>query len=145
MLALTTTMSQASAAQVREPDAKNGLTIKANPTATVKPVCHRLDQREYSQAFHAACYSEFKKTVVILVSGNAKGVSGKRVGQIISNEFAKKYVPAVVFLENPERHKVSITYLLNGDPYGPYSGHNWSDGLKLVAVHAGQAWYPKLH
>lgn len=104
-------------------------------------MCHRLGGRDYSKLIHATCYSETNKAVVVLVSGNAGKVSGEKIGQVITNEFSKNYIPSVAFLENRERSKVSISYLLNGDFYGPYSGKNWSDGIKIVKLHSAQAWY----
>jgi len=128
----------------QEPDTKNSLPIKANPTATLTSVCTRLEERDYSQLIHATCYSERHQAVVIMVSGNAKGVSGQKIGQHIASEFEKSFVPSVVFLENPKREKVAISYLLNGDFYGPYSGHNWKEGKKILMLHSAQAWHQNI-
>lgn len=90
---------------------------------------------------YATCYSERYQAVVIVVSGNAAGMSGEKIGQHIVKEFGALHVPAVSFLENPERDKVAISYLLNGDFYGPYSGQTWKEGKQLLLVHSGQAWH----
>lgn len=125
----------------REPDSKNDLPIRKNPTATVTGVCYRLDEKDYSQLVHATCYSEFKQAVVVLVSGNAESATGLQISQYITGEFGKSYVPATAFLENPNRRKVTISYLLNGDAYGPYSGKNWREGLSILIQHSAQAWH----
>ena len=140
-LALATATSQASSAQLRGPDVLGERPIKPNPTAEVRQVCHELDRRDFSQLIHATCYSEVNQAVVVLVSGNADGFSGEKVGSLIVGELEKNYIPAAAFLENPQRNKVSIVYLLNGDAYGPYSGHNWLEGVKVLQRHAPQAWF----
>jgi len=128
-------------ASASEPDAKNSLPIRANPTATVSAVCLKLDQEEYPQLVHANCFSERKQAVTVLVSGNADGMTGQLIAEYIVAEFQKTYVPSVVFLDMPDWDGVTITYLLNGDAYGPYSGNNWRKGLKLLTKHSAQAWY----
>lgn len=126
-----------------EPDAKNNLPLRPNPTATVTGVCYKLDQKDYSQFIHATCYSERKRAVVVLVSGNAGKISGQKIAEHITNELSKSYVPAVAFLDMPDWEKVAITYFLNGDSYGPYSGKNWKDGKKILTLHSAQAWHQK--
>jgi len=124
-----------------EPDVKNDLPIKPNPTATITPVCHKLGEKDYSQAFHASCYSEVNKAVVVLVGGTPKGMTAQAVANHIVKKFESSYVPATAFLRFPETKGVGITYLLNGDAYGPYSGENWTEGFEIVKRHAPQAWY----
>lgn len=124
-----------------EPDAKNTLAIKPNPTATITGVCYKLDEKSYSQLVHATCYSEFKQVVVVLVSGNAGNISGQRIAEHIIQEFEKVHVPSVAFLRKPEWDKVGVAFLLNGDYYGPYSGKNWKEGKKLLLLHSAQAWH----
>lgn len=136
-------MAGPASAQMRTPDAVNELAIKPNPTASVTKVCNELDRREFSQLIQATCYSEINQAVVILVSGNAGDIPGQTIGEVIVKEFGKNYIPAVAFLENHERNKVSISYLLNGDFYGPYSGDDWQEGLTLLMRHAPQAWFLK--
>ena len=141
VLGLATTMSQASSAQICEPDARNSLPIKPNPTATVTPVCHKLGDKDYSEAFHASCYSELKQAVVVLVSGNAGTITGRQIANHIITEFEKSYIPSVGFLRFKERDKVAVVFLLNGDAYGPYSGENWQEGFNTLKTHSAEAWY----
>jgi len=126
---------------MRTPDAVNTLKIKPNPTATVTGVCHKLDQKDYSQLIHATCYSEVNQAVVVLVSGKPSGMTGQAVGEHITKELGKSYIPAAVFLDKPEWDGVSISFLLNGDYYGPYSGRDWKDGKAVLEAHAPQAWF----
>jgi len=133
----------AQAVLTRIPDALNNLPIRPNPTATITPVCYKLGEKEYSQAFHASCYSEVNQAVVVLVSGNTKDYSGQQIADFIIREFEKSYVPAVGFLRLPDWDGVAMTFLLNGDAYGPYSGENWRDGFEVLKVHSAQAWHKR--
>lgn len=75
------------------------------------------------------------------MSGNAKGASGEVIANHIVSEFKEANIPAVAYLDMPEWDKVTVSYLLNGDYYGPYSGKTWKEGKKLLTVHSAQAWY----
>ena len=90
---------------------------------------------------HATCYSERNKAVTVIVSGNAKGASGEVIANHIVSEFKEENIPAVAYLDMPEWDKVTVSYLLNGDYYGPYSGKTWKEGKKILTVHSAQAWY----
>lgn len=126
-----------------EPDAKNKLIIKLNPTATLTSVCDREDKSEFDALIYATCYSERYQAVVVLVSGKAKSMSGKKIAEHITREFGKVHIPSVAFLDMPHWDGVSISYLLNGDYYGPYSGNNWKEGKKILIVHSAEAWHQK--
>ena len=103
----------------------------------------KLGAHHYSQAFHASCYSEINQAVVVLVSGNTQDFSGQAIATFIVGEFEKAYVPAVGYLRLPELDGVAMTFLLNGDAYGPYSGENWREGFEVLKAHAPQAWFKR--
>jgi len=130
-------------AQTRAPDVVNTLKIKPNPTATVTAVCHKLGEKAYPQSIHASCYSEVNQAVVVLLSGNTKEYSGETIAKFVIGEFEKAHVPAAGFLRSPELNGVGMTFLLNGDAYGPYSGENWRKGFDEVKRHAPQAWFKR--
>lgn len=128
-------------AHAGEPTSKNGLSIKPNPTSEVTGLCYHLNEKAYSQLIHATCYSELNKAVVVLVSGNAEGMSGKQVAEHITSKFEEAYVPAVGFLDMTDMQGVSIIFLLNGTYYGPHSGKDWKEGFEKLKKHSAQAWY----
>lgn len=129
------------AAQLRAPDAVNILPIKPNPTAELAAVYERLGNKDYSQLIHASCYSEANQAVVVLVSGNTQEYSGQFIVDFVVKEFGKAHVPATGFLDMPDWEGVTVSFFLNGDAYGPYSGEDWREGFDLVKYHAPQAWY----
>ncbi|PHR60975.1 MAG: hypothetical protein COA43_04850 [Robiginitomaculum sp.] len=124
-----------------EPDAKNNLAIKSNPTATLTSVCDRKDKSDFDALIYATCYSERYQAVAVLVRGNAKSTSGQKIADYLVGEFGKSYVPAVGFLGEKDRVGVSIVFFLNGDYYGPYSGNEWRDGMKTLVRHSAEAWH----
>jgi len=124
-----------------EPDVKNNLAIKPNPTATLTSVCDREDKSNFDTLIYATCHSERFKAVTVIVSGNAKGITGKQIAEHIVNAFGKNHIPAAAYLDMPDWDKVTVSYLLNGDYYGPYSGKTWKEGKKILTVHSAQAWY----
>lgn len=128
-------------ALAREPDAKNNLPIKANPTATVSAACNMADKSKFDAMIYATCYSEQKQAISILVRGNAEGMSGQKIADYLVSEFGKSHVPSVSFLGETDRIGVSIVFFLNGDYYGPYSGENWRKGMQTLIVHSAQAWH----
>lgn len=77
----------------------------------------------------------------MLVSGNTDDFSGQAIADLIVVEFGKANVPAVGYLRSPELDGVAMTFLLNGDAYGPYGGENWREGFEILKVHAPQAWF----
>lgn len=130
-------------AQDNAPNVINGMKIKSNPTASVTAVCHKLGEKDYPKSIHASCYSEVNQAVVVLVSGNTKEYSGEMIAKFVIGEFEKAHVPAAGFLRSPELNGVGMTFLLNGDAYGPYSGENWRKGFEEVKRHAPQAWFKR--
>ena len=139
--ALLPAIVTAQTGHTRSPDVVNNLPIRPNPTAAITPICHKLGEKKYSLAFQASCYSEFKQAVVILMSGNAKDHTGQQIAEFVVGEFGKSHVPAVAFLRFPEWDEVAMTFLLNGDAYGPYSGKNWREGFEILKIHSAQAWH----
>ena len=130
-------------AQLKTPDAQNNIPIKGNKTAEVSAVCHKLEGTDYSIVIHSTCYSEMKQAVVVVVTGNANGITGKQILKFITGEYEKVYVPAVGYWQFPERPKTTVLFLLNGITYGPYSGQSWQDGFKEVRGHTTEAWFKK--
>lgn len=128
-------------AQLRSPDAVNELPIKPNPTASVSEVCSKLGQDDFSQLFHATCFSEINQAVVVLVSGGTNDYSGKVIADFVVDAFGKERIPTAAYLRFPDWDGVGMTFILNGDPYGPYSGENWREGLEVLKRHAPQAWF----
>jgi hypothetical protein len=141
-LAVTVSLFSISATSLAsEPDAKNNLPIKLNPTATLTSICDRKDKSDFDALIYATCYSERHQVVAILVRGNAESMSGQKIADYLVSEFGKSYVPAVGFLGEKDRVGVSIVFLLNGDYYGPYSGNDWRDGMKTLVRHSAEAWH----
>ena len=125
----------------QEPVSTNSLPIKPNPTAMVSAACDMEDKSRFDTLIYATCYSERNKAVTVIVSGNAKGVTGLEIAEHIVKLFGDDKIPAVAYLDMPEWDKVTVSYLLNGDYYGPYSGLTWKEGKKILTVHSAQAWY----
>lgn len=134
-------LSSTAHAQLKTPDAVNGLKIRPNPTATISKVCKQLGKKDYPVSLHADCYSEAKQAVVVMVGGKAKGYTSEAIAKFVLSELEKAYVPAAAYLRNPEWDGVGMTFLLNGYAYGPYSGENWREGLETVKKHAPEAWF----
>jgi len=128
-------------ALAQEPAAKNSLKITPNPTANLTPVCDREDKTGFDALIYAACYSERYKVVVVLVSGNAGEIKGKTIAEHIIKEFEKSGIPFVAYLDKPDWSGVAVNYFLNGDYYGPYSGHTWKEGMTILTVHSAEAWH----
>jgi hypothetical protein len=79
--------------------------------------------------------SENKSTISILIDGRVDKLSAHDIGKIIADKLKKDGIKNPVYLTmNENNMKVSITFFMMGDQYGPYGGNNWGAGYNDVVL-----------